>query len=187
MDHSEMEPSSLKRSAYSRVRSRHVAFDPILREIPVSKQSETLKGWTSDSDTEPINGILLDVEKETGATFNSFQRWNGLKQRDRHMSLNPVVEEISGQTDLLPAQGENSNRAHNAPKRVFSRELFVIHRIADHVWNGLEEILYHVKWFGFPPEENNWEPVRSLSRNPIIQYFRRNNSAWPNNLGEAQV
>ena len=61
MDHSEMETCSLKRSADSRVRSRHVAFDPIVREIPVSIQGEPLKGRTPDSDTKPMKGIPLDI------------------------------------------------------------------------------------------------------------------------------
>ena len=70
------------------------------------------------------------------------------------MSFNLIVEEISGQTEVLPAQGENDNRPHTALKRVFSRELFVIDRIVDHGWNALEEMLFHVNWFGFPREEN---------------------------------
>ena len=138
MDHSEMETSSLKRSADSRVRSRHVAFDPIVREIPVSIQGKTLKEWTPDSDTEPMDGIPLDLGKETGATFNSFQRYNDLNPRDRHVSFNPIVEEISGHTEVPPVQGENDNRPHTAPKRVFSRDLFVTHRIVDHGWNDLD-------------------------------------------------
>ena len=187
MEHAEMETCSLKRSANSRVRSRHVSFDPIVREIPLSIQGEPLKGWTPDSDTEPMKGIPLDIEKETGATFNSFQRYTGSNPRDRHVSFNPIVEEISGQTGVLPAQGENDNRPHTAPKRVFSRELFVIHRIVDHGWNALEEMLFQVNWFGFLPEENTWEPVSSLPRNLIIQFCRRHNIALPKNLGEAQV
>ena len=151
-----METTSFKRSADSRVRSRHVAFDPIVREMPVSTQGEPLKGWTPDSDTEGMKGIPLDLEKETGATFNSFQRYNGLNPRDRHVSFNPIVEEIPGQTEVLPAQGEKDNRPHTAPKRVFSRELFVMHRIVDHGWNALEEMLFQVNWFGFPPEENEY-------------------------------
>ena len=186
MDHYEMETSFLKRSADSRVRSRHVAFDPIVREIPVSIQCEPLKAWTPDSDTEPMKGIPLDLEKETGATFNSFQRYNGLNPRDRHVSFNHIMEEITGQTEVLSAQGENDNRTHTAPERVFSGELFVIHRIVDHGWNALEEMLFQVNWFGFSPEENIWEPVSSLPRNLIIQYCRRHNIAITNNLGEAQ-
>ena len=109
------------------------------------------------------------------------------------MSFNPIVEDISEQTDVLPGQGETVNRPHTAPKRVFSRELFVIHRIVDHGWNALEdstrdpEMLFQVNWFGFPPEENTWEPVCSLLRNLIIQYCRRHEIALPNNLGRAQV
>ena len=59
-----METSYLKRSADSRFRSRHVSFDPIVKEIPVSIQCEPLKGWTSDSGTEPMKGIVaLDTER----------------------------------------------------------------------------------------------------------------------------
>ena len=134
-----------------------------------------------------MTGILLDIEKETGGNFNSFQRYNGLNPRDRHVSFNPIVEEISGQTEVLTAQGENYNRAQTAPKRVFSRELLVIHRIVNHGWNALEEMLFHFTWFGFPPEENTWEPVSSLPRNLHFQYCRRQNIALPNNLGEPQV
>ena len=119
-----METCSLKWSANSHVRSRYVSFDPIVREIPVSIQGEPLKGWTTDSDTKPMKGIPLDIEKETGATLNSFQRYNGLKPRARYGSFNPIVEEISGQTKVLPAQGEDESRPHTAPERVFSRELF---------------------------------------------------------------
>ena len=182
-----MGTSSLKRSTDPRVRSRHVAFDPIVREITVSIRGEPLTGGTSDLDTEPMKGTLLDTEQETGETFNTFQRYTGLKPRDLHVSFNPIVEEISAQTVVLHAQGEKDNRAHTAPKRVFSRELFVIHRIVDHGWNALEEMLFHVNWFGFPPEENTWEPVSSLPRNLIIHYCRRHNIALPKNLGEAQV
>ena len=86
-----METCSLKRSANSSVRSRHVSFDPIVREIPLSIQGEPLKGRTADSDTKPTKGTPLDIEKETGATFNSFQRSNGLNPRDGHVSFNPIV------------------------------------------------------------------------------------------------
>ena len=133
------------------------------------------------------NRIPLDIEKETGATFNSFQRYNGLNPRDRHMSFNAIVEEIPGQTEVLPAQGGNNNRVHTSPKRVFSRELFVIHWIVDHGWNDSEEMLFQVNWFGFPPEDNTWEPVSLLRRNVIIQYCRKHNVPLPKNLGEAQV
>ena len=176
-----METCSLKRSANSSVRSRHVSFDPIVREIPLSIQGEPPKGRTPDSDTEPMKGNPLDIEKETGATCSSFQRYNGLNPRDRHVSFNPIVDEISGQTEVPPAQGENDNRPHTAPERVFSGELFIIHRFVDHGWNALEEMLFQVNWFGFPPEENTWEPVSSLPRNLVIQYCRRHSIALPNN------
>ena len=127
-----METSSLERPADSRVRSRHVAFDPIVREIPVSIKGEPLTGWASDLETEPMKGIPLDLEQETGATFNSFQRHTGLKPKDRHVSFTPTVEQISGQTEVFPPHGEDGNKTHTAPKRVFSRELFVILRIVDH-------------------------------------------------------
>ena len=187
MDHAEMETCSLKRSAFSRVRSRHVSFDPIVREIPLSiLQGESLKGWTPDSDTEPMKRIPIDMEKK-GANFNAFQRYNVLNPRDRLVSFNSIVEEISGQTEVLPAQGEDDNRPQTAPKRVFSKDLFVINRIVDRGWNAFEEMLFQVNWFGFPSEENTGEPVGSLPRNLTIQYCRRHNIALPNNLGLLHV
>ena len=47
---------------------------------------------------------------------------NGLRPRDRHVSFNAIVGEISGQTEVLPPQGEKDNRTHTAPKRGFYRD-----------------------------------------------------------------
>ena len=42
------------------------------------------------------------------------------------MSFNPIVEEISGQTEVLPAKGENGNRPHTAPIEC-SRESYLLY------------------------------------------------------------
>lgn len=34
--------------------------------------------------------------------------------------------------------------------------------IVGHSWDGEGNLLYHVKWQGFPPEENNFEPVTAF-------------------------
>ena len=68
------------------------------------------------------------------------------------MSFSPTVKEIPAQTEVLPAEGEATNGAHTAPKRLISGVLLVILRIVHHGWNALEEMHFDVNWFGFPPE-----------------------------------
>ena len=102
---------SSKRPTDGNNQSRKVAFDPIVREISVSVQSEPSKGWSSDWDTEPMKGIPLDVEKEIWTPFNSLQIYTGLEPKDQQGSFSPTEEVIPTQPEVIPVHGTNANGA----------------------------------------------------------------------------
>ena len=53
-------------------------------------------------------------------------------------------------------------------------EEYVVERILDSKWVG-RRLEYYVKWKGYGPEENTWEPVAHLANAPdkLAVYHRR--------------
>ena len=39
-----------------------------------------------------------------------------------------------------------------------------------------------IRWFGYTPEDDTWEPPGNLPKNVVLQYFRRRQTPVPHEL-----
>ncbi len=46
---------------------------------------------------------------------------------------------------------------------------------------------YRVRWYGFDPADDTWEPVENIPRHFIVQFHRGKKTKLPMNLSNAQV
>lgn len=47
--------------------------------------------------------------------------------------------------------------------------------------------LFEIKWYGYAPEENNWEPTSHIYRSHIARYCKRKGLDLPDNIADAHV
>ncbi|MGH0053543.1 MAG: DDE-type integrase/transposase/recombinase [Sphaerochaetaceae bacterium] len=47
--------------------------------------------------------------------------------------------------------------------------------------------LFEIKWYGYPSEDNTWEPVSHIPRSHIVRYCKRKSLDLPENIRDAQV
>lgn len=64
---------------------------------------------------------------------------------------------------------------------------FVVDHIVDHVLDSKGVWFYQIRWYGYPPEEDTWEPIQHLPRSKVITYHRRTRFPLPSTLDMAQV
>lgn len=69
--------------------------------------------------------------------------------------------------------GPPNHRAHHRQfGREANKEEIIIERLMDHEENGKDWRL-RVRWYGYNPKEDTWQPIEGLPRSAIIRYFPR--------------
>ncbi|CAN8062285.1 unnamed protein product [Agarophyton chilense] len=59
-------------------------------------------------------------------------------------------------------------------KALGNAQEYVMDRICEHgEHEDTRELLYRVRWYGFPPEADTWEPIAHILRSQLVQYHRR--------------
>jgi hypothetical protein len=63
----------------------------------------------------------------------------------------------------------------------------VTHELADgsEPSNPAGTLLYRVRWYGFDPCDDTWEPISNLPRSHVLRYHKRKRLAPPANINEA--
>ena len=70
---------------------------------------------------------------------------------------------------------------------------YVIERIISHGVNEdpehpsarIGETTYQVRWYGYGPEDDTYEPIRNLPRNKVVSYHKRKKLGMPQNIDDA--
>ncbi len=70
---------------------------------------------------------------------------------------------------------------------------YVMERIISHRKNTdpnhstakVGEMTYRVRWYGFPPEEDTYEPIRNLPHNKVVSYYKRKKLPLPGDIDQA--
>lgn len=63
---------------------------------------------------------------------------------------------------------------------------YVMDHIVDHdTVNG--EVLHRIRWYGYGPQDDTWEPINHLPRNRVIQYYKRKRLEIPSTIGKART
>ena len=68
-----------------------------------------------------------------------------------------------------------------------------MNRIVSHQPNDNDEnpaaedgkIVYKVRWHGYGPTDDTFEPIRNLPRNKVVSYYRAKKLPLPANIGDA--
>ena len=47
------------------------------------------------------------------------------------------------------------------------------------------ETLFRIRWYGFGPTEDTWEPIAHIPRSKVVGYFKRKKLPLPDNLDDA--
>ena len=47
------------------------------------------------------------------------------------------------------------------------------------------ETTYRVRWYGYGPDEDTFEPIRHLPRNKVVSYYKRRKLSLPEDIQEA--
>ena len=85
----------------------------------------------------------------------------------------------------------------NRPKNteMDSEGEYVIDKVVDHIINEDErhpqikrgDMLYKVRWFGYTPEDDTFEPVHHLPRSQVLSYHNRKQMPVPSNIAKAML
>ena len=93
----------------------------------------------------------------------------------------------------VQTQRARVNRPRNA--EMDSGAEYVIDKVVDHIINEDEghphakhgDMLYKVRWFGYTPEDDTFEPVHHLPRSQVLSYHRRKQMPVPSNIAKAML
>ena len=91
---------------------------------------------------------------------------------------------------ISKSQEKEASSSHSV---VVDTEEFVIDKVVDHKLNknrrhkfvNVGEPLFRVRWYGYGPDQDTWEPVRYLPRSKILQYVKRADIDKPANIDHA--
>jgi len=72
---------------------------------------------------------------------------------------------------------ENENAPQSEEEE--EEEEYVVEKILKHRVTKKGKVEYFLKWKGFPPEENTWEPADNLNCPELIEQYETNKSAKP--------
>lgn len=64
---------------------------------------------------------------------------------------------------------------------------FVIERIVSHGRDDDNTLLFRVRWYGYEPNQDTWEPIGNLPRSHVLSYCKRAHLAIPDNIDDARV
>lgn len=88
-----------------------------------------------------------------------------------HFTHKPVCREAASAIDQLPEP-----------------EDYVIERIVDHGEHEADHRLqFRVRWYGFTPGFDTWEPISDLPRLQVIRYCKRVKLAVTDEIDSAQI
>ena len=58
-------------------------------------------------------------------------------------------------------------------------------RSAKHPTAAVGENLYRVRWSGYRPSDDTWEPIAHIPRSHVLRYHKRKKLAIPTNIDDA--
>ena len=72
-------------------------------------------------------------------------------------------------------------------------EEFVIDKVVDHKvyrnrrhkFANVGELLFKVRWYGYEPADDTWEPIKHLPRSKVLSYVKRAKIDTPENIDHA--
>ena len=100
-------------------------------------------------------------------------------------------QEEGPDTTEQPKETERNNTEQQQEGR--ETEDFVIDKIVNHRVNRSRnheyakygENLYPVRWYGFKPQDDTWEPTEHLPRSKILTYLKSKKLGIPNSIDAA--
>ena len=112
----------------------------------------------------------------------------GLRRSNRIRQKTRLNEGFNIQT-----QRARANRSRSA--EMDSEAEYVIDKVVDHIINEDEghlhakhgDMMYKVRWFGYTPEEDTFEPVHHLPRSQVLSYHNRKQMPVPSNIAKAMM
>ena len=141
----------------------------------------------------------------TNATFVDYPNTESVNQ-----SHSPAAEKNDQRTVDEPNMGESqqSSEEDDTTSRKLSEaqlttpdssddrndnldsDEFIIDSIVSHKINRSSrhdhakqiETLFRVRWYGYPPSQDTWEPIAHLTRSHVVQYHARKRLGMPNNI-----
>lgn len=74
-----------------------------------------------------------------------------------------------------------------APEVEILPQEFVLESIVSHMAGPDGKRYYRIRWYGYTPEEDTYEPIEHIPRSKVIAYYRRKRLALPPDLDCSQV
>lgn len=107
-------------------------------------------------------------------------------EADRASGLYPHPHLKEGSENEAQAESITPPRATPNIGETVLEDEYVLDHIVDH--GDVEgQTRYRVRWYGYDPSEDTWEPIHHLPRSRIVLYCRRNGIPLPGDIGKAQV
>ena len=99
-------------------------------------------------------------------------------------------DQEASQDEELEAQDEEGDRqqSEDPGEQEYVMERIISHGInrdTNHPSAKVGEMTYRVRWYGYPPDQDTYEPIRHLPRNHVVRYHKRRRLQSPANLDEA--
>lgn len=98
--------------------------------------------------------------------------------------LNPATEKTKPAVHAQRLRLFRYDQVHTDPIEVAlkDQQLYLVERVLAHLGKSSgrgKDISFHIKWLGYGPEGNTWEPWANLRKNLVVhQYLRDHNMAF---------
>ena len=121
----------------------------------------------------------------------ALKRQNGEVIRTSSYSkpVTPDESEVQNDNDEQDVDDDNEDRDETEDEHEeFVIDKIITHRVnknKKHKYAKLNRNLYRVRWYGYLPSADTWEPVEHLPRSKVLQYFKRMKLSVPHEVDDA--
>ena len=156
-----------------------------MEQAPISGLHQVLQ-YLSGQGTEQGH-VELESEDSPDAQAQTQEDEGNLVRHNSSAEIPQDRQEIVSSEELEqskdPQEGEVSNPGRDEEE---TDAEYVIEKIIDHGYQD-EELLLHVKWYGYETKDATWETVAQLPRSAMVRYFRRKKLSLPPQVARAQA
>ena len=155
----------------------------------IPNQQTSTSGITEHS-TRPFNE-RSEYLQDTTSSGNVDTQPNELVTRRTSNRRRTPNRRYSTQDNTADSNIDNDNTNGREPD--IEEQEYVVDRIISHGINQDEnhpsakvgETTYRIRWYGYKPSDDTWEPIHHLPRNKVVSYYKRKKIRLPSNINEA--
>ena len=137
---------------------------------------------------EPTTDEQDDKETRDDPTPTPNQSDNNNQTTEQEVPEQPLGEQVErDEPDEEDANDGDYNKNNEDPDE-FVMENIVAHRknkSTKHPHASVGELLYRIRWTGYRPSDDTWEPIIHIPPSHVLRYHKQKKLAIPSNIARA--